>query len=94
MTAGNPLLLRQLLTALASEQSCRDAAHAASVRAIGPRAVSRTVLLRLGRLPPHAGRGARGRGAGRAAGCPRSPGWPGGVRGRAAAEGIDALVRA
>ena len=51
VTAGNPLLLRQLLTALASERVAPDAQHAASVRAIGPRAVSRTVLLRLGRLP-------------------------------------------
>ena len=51
VTAGNPLLLRQLLTALATEQVVPDAEHAASVRAIGPRAVSRTVLLRLARLP-------------------------------------------
>src|SRR3954470_2800786 len=51
VTAGNPLLLRQLLTALAAEHVAPDAEHAASVRAIGPRAVSRTVLLRLSRLP-------------------------------------------
>ncbi|MDA0179201.1 AAA family ATPase [Solirubrobacter phytolaccae] len=51
VTGGNPLLLRQLLAALAAEQVVPDAAHAASVRAIGPRAVSKTVLLRLARLP-------------------------------------------
>jgi DNA-binding SARP family transcriptional activator len=51
VTAGNPLLLRQLLAALAAEHVAPDAEHAASVRAIGPRAVSRTVLLRLSRLP-------------------------------------------
>ncbi len=50
-TAGNPLLVRQLLAALADERVVPDAAHAAQVRAIGPRAVSRTVLLRLARLP-------------------------------------------
>jgi tetratricopeptide (TPR) repeat protein len=59
VTAGNPLLLRQLLTALAAEQVTPDAAHAASVRAIGPRAVSRTVLLRLARLPAPAAAVAR-----------------------------------
>ncbi|HEX8105198.1 MAG TPA: AAA family ATPase, partial [Solirubrobacteraceae bacterium] len=51
VTAGNPLLVRQLLTALAAESVTPDAANAAAVRAIGPRAVARTVLLRLGRLP-------------------------------------------
>lgn len=51
VTRGNPLLLRQLLAALASEQVTPDAEHAEQVRAIGPRAVSRTVLLRLARLP-------------------------------------------
>ncbi|HWH94905.1 MAG TPA: AAA family ATPase, partial [Baekduia sp.] len=52
VTAGNPLLLRQLLTALKAEGVVPDAAHAAEVEAIGPRAVARTVLLRLARLPP------------------------------------------
>ncbi len=54
ITAGNPLLVRQLLAALADEGVTPDAAHAEDVRAIGPRAVSRTVLLRLARLPPEA----------------------------------------
>ena len=48
VTGGNPLLLRQLLTAFREREGPRDAA---SVHAIGPRAVSKTVLLRLNRLP-------------------------------------------
>ncbi|MBB4662563.1 AAA family ATPase [Conexibacter arvalis] len=58
-TGGNPLLLSQLLTALRAKGVAPDAAHAAHVGEIGPRAVSRTVLLRLGRLPPAAGAVAR-----------------------------------
>jgi tetratricopeptide (TPR) repeat protein len=50
-TGGNPLLLSQLVTALRSEGVRPDAAHVARVTDIGPRAVSRTVLLRLARLP-------------------------------------------
>ena len=49
-TGGNPLLLRQLLTALASEGVRPEASQARVVREIGPRAVSRTVMLRLARL--------------------------------------------
>jgi DNA-binding SARP family transcriptional activator len=51
VTAGNPLLVRQLLSALAAEAVAPDAEHAAAVRAIGPRAVARTVRLRLSQLP-------------------------------------------
>ena len=51
-TGGNPLLLSQLLTALRRPRACRPTPrHAGLVRDIGPRAVSRTVLLRLARLP-------------------------------------------
>jgi len=50
-TAGNPLLLRQLLSALESEGVAPDAGNVAVVRDIGPRAASRGVLLRLERLP-------------------------------------------
>jgi DNA-binding SARP family transcriptional activator len=50
VTAGNPLLLRQLLGALHDEGVDPDAARAAEVRAVGPRAVSRTVLARLARM--------------------------------------------
>jgi DNA-binding CsgD family transcriptional regulator len=49
-TGGNPLLLRQLLTALAAEGVRPESAQAQVVREIGPRAVSRTVVLRLARL--------------------------------------------
>jgi DNA-binding CsgD family transcriptional regulator/tetratricopeptide (TPR) repeat protein len=53
-TGGNPLLVDQLLTALRGEGVRPDAAHVARVAEIGPRAVSRTVLLRLARLAPDA----------------------------------------
>ena len=49
-TGGNPLLLRQLLRALEAEGVQPIADQAAVVRAVGPRAVSSTVLLRLSRL--------------------------------------------
>ncbi len=50
-TGGNPLLLGQLLTALEGDSVKPDAQSAGAVRDIGPRAVSRGVLLRLARLP-------------------------------------------
>ena len=50
-TGGNPLLLGELLKAVESEGVSPDAAHAAAVRDLGPRAVSRAVLRRLARLP-------------------------------------------
>jgi predicted ATPase len=49
-TGGNPLFLRQLLTALETDHVRRDAEHAPVVLEIGPRAVSRTVIMRLARL--------------------------------------------
>jgi DNA-binding SARP family transcriptional activator/DNA-binding CsgD family transcriptional regulator len=59
-TGGNPLLLRQLLTALESDRVSPVAMHARVVRETGPRAVSGTVLRRLGRLPREAVAVARG----------------------------------
>jgi len=53
-TGGNPLLTGQLLTSLADEGVRPVAADVEAVRRIGPRAISRTVLLRLHRLGPHA----------------------------------------
>ena len=53
-TGGNPLLLGELLKTMRAEAITPDAAHADAIREIGPRAVARTVLLRLGRLPPDA----------------------------------------
>ena len=50
-TGGNPLLLRQLLRALQVEGVRPDASHADTVNAIGSRAVSSMVLMRLTRLP-------------------------------------------
>src|SRR5918993_3217067 len=49
-TGGNPLLLGELLKTLRAERVQPDAAHIDVVRHIGPRAVARTVLLRLSRL--------------------------------------------
>ncbi|MBJ7358191.1 BTAD domain-containing putative transcriptional regulator [Nocardioides sp.] len=52
MTSGNPLLLRQLLRALADEGVPPDVSHVDTVRAVGSRAVSALVTLRLRRMPP------------------------------------------
>jgi DNA-binding CsgD family transcriptional regulator len=49
-TGGNPLFLRQLLTALETDRVKPQAANADVVLEIGPRAVSRTVIMRLSRL--------------------------------------------
>jgi tetratricopeptide (TPR) repeat protein len=59
-TSGNPLLLRQLLRALEAEDLRPDGAHADVVRAIGSRAISSMVMLRLRRLPASALAVARG----------------------------------
>ena len=50
MTSGNPLLLRQLLRALADEAVPPDAAHVDTVRAVGSRAITSLVALRLRRM--------------------------------------------
>lgn len=54
VTGGNPLLLHQLLSGLSLEGTTPTARDAAAITEIGPRAVSRTVLHRLRRLPPEA----------------------------------------
>ena len=51
MTSGNPLLLRQLLRALDDEGVPPDVSHVDTVRAVGSRAVSALVTLRLRRMP-------------------------------------------
>lgn len=53
-TGGNPLLVCQLLSSLAADGISPRAVEADAVRRVGPRAVSRTVLLRLRRLSPAA----------------------------------------
>ena len=58
-TGGNPLLLRELLTALRSERVGPTADQAGTVRELGKKAVSRSVLLRLSRLSPDAAAVAR-----------------------------------
>jgi DNA-binding SARP family transcriptional activator len=58
-TSGNPLLLRQLLQALVAQNVKPDAAHTHSVLAVGSRAVSSQVLLRLRRMSDECRRVAR-----------------------------------
>ena len=58
-TAGNPLLLEELLKTLAADRIPPDAAHIDTIAELGPRAVSRAVLLRLARLSADAVRVAR-----------------------------------
>jgi DNA-binding CsgD family transcriptional regulator len=53
-TGGNPLLLTQLMTALRGEGVKPRASQVGVVGEIGPRAVSRAVLIRLARLAPEA----------------------------------------
>jgi DNA-binding NarL/FixJ family response regulator len=53
-TGGNPLLLGQLLATLRSDGIAPEAVNVGVVREIGPRAVSRTIQMRLGRLPEDA----------------------------------------
>jgi DNA-binding CsgD family transcriptional regulator len=50
-TGGNPLLLGQLLTSLTGDGVAPEAGQVPAVRAVGPRAVSRTVLQRFHQLP-------------------------------------------
>lgn len=58
-TGGNPLLLGQLLSALAAEGLAPRAAEAARVSEIGSQAIARTVQGRLARLPDDAAAVAR-----------------------------------
>jgi DNA-binding CsgD family transcriptional regulator len=53
-TGGNPLLLHELLRTLEAERVEPDAAHVSVVKDLGPRAASRSVLVRLARLPADA----------------------------------------
>lgn len=59
MTSGNPLLLRQLLRALDDEGVPPDVSHVDTVRAVGSRAVSALVTLRLRRMSSAATAAAR-----------------------------------
>ena len=58
-TDGNPLLLNELLKALAADRVPPNAAHVHIVTELGPRAASRAVLSRLARLSEDAQRVAR-----------------------------------
>jgi DNA-binding CsgD family transcriptional regulator len=54
VTAGNPLLLAELLREVAAEGLAPTGEGAERVRRLGPAAVSSAVMLRLARLPPSA----------------------------------------
>jgi DNA-binding CsgD family transcriptional regulator len=54
VSGGNPFLLGELATAVVEEQIPPTAEAAHRVRNLGPATVARSVLLRLGRLPPEA----------------------------------------
>jgi DNA-binding CsgD family transcriptional regulator len=58
-TGGNPLLLGELLRELAAEAVDPDDANLGRITQLGPRAISRAVLVRLARLPAEAGAIAR-----------------------------------
>ncbi|HEY7075843.1 MAG TPA: AAA family ATPase, partial [Solirubrobacteraceae bacterium] len=53
-TGGNPFLLEELVATVAADGIEPTAAHAAGVRRLGPPAIARAVLARLGQLPPAA----------------------------------------
>jgi DNA-binding CsgD family transcriptional regulator len=53
-TGGNPLLLQQLLGGLALEGATPTRRDAGAISAVGPRVIARSVLGRLGKLPPEA----------------------------------------
>ena len=54
VTHGNPLLVHELLKVLGEEGVVPEDGNAGIVRELGPRAASRSVLLRLARLAPEA----------------------------------------
>jgi DNA-binding CsgD family transcriptional regulator len=58
-TGGNPLLLHELLKAVQAEKVEPLGRNADAIRELGPRAASRAVLIRLGRLPPEVTKVAR-----------------------------------
>jgi DNA-binding CsgD family transcriptional regulator len=58
-TGGTPFLMRELVSALRDEQVEPAASSASHVERIGARTVGRSIVLRLDRLPSHAGRLAR-----------------------------------
>jgi tetratricopeptide (TPR) repeat protein len=58
-TGGNPLLLHELVAMMAAEGVRPRSSQAGVLDDVGPRAVSRTVVVRLARLPPAATAAAR-----------------------------------
>src|SRR5262249_47946575 len=59
VTGGTPFLLRQLIDAAQEGGIAPTAEAARKVEALGAQTIGRSILVRLGRLPEHAGRLAR-----------------------------------
>jgi DNA-binding CsgD family transcriptional regulator len=92
LTGGNPLLLRGLLASLAAEGVRGTDAEVPHLRRLTPGSVSRSVLLRLGRMPPASLAAARAVAVlGTAATAGRAARLAG-LDGDAAAEAIGALM--
>jgi predicted ATPase len=102
-SGGNPLLLRELVRALAAEEVTPSAASVGTVERLAPDAVARSVKLRLSRLPPAAaararavailGDGADDKHAAALAGLERRAIAPGAGAGRPDSGGTAAAVR-
>jgi DNA-binding CsgD family transcriptional regulator len=93
-TGGNPFLLRELAGALAAEGVASAEAAVDRVAGLGPGAVARSVLLRIARLPPGAGELAQAVVVLGAEAELRHAATLVELDQLAAAEGVDALVRA
>ncbi len=93
-TGGNPLLVQELLRALQAERVAPTGANVGAVRELGPRAVSRAVLLRLSRLSSAAARVARAMAVLGDGAELREIGDLSGLAARAVAEATGALARA
>src|SRR6266516_7033616 len=93
-TAGNPLLLRELVHAIAAEGLTPTEQNVPRLRELGARAGSRAVSLRLSRLPPEATTLAQAVAILGDDADPRQAAALAGLDEQAASEAVDALARA
>ena len=93
-SAGNPLLVRELTTALVADGEQPDATAAQRVLALPPREALRAVLVRLGRLPPAASALARAVAVLETDAAVRDAAALAGIDERAAIHAVDGLVAA
>jgi DNA-binding CsgD family transcriptional regulator/tetratricopeptide (TPR) repeat protein len=93
-SAGNPLLLRELVHAIAAEGLAPTEANVPRLRALGARAGSRAVSLRLSRLPPEATTLAQAVAILGDDADPRQAAALAGLDEEAGSEAVDALARA